>query len=799
MLRIIILSAVRSLLKYRNITFINLFGLILGLTSFLFTLHYLVYEFSYDSFINDSDHVYRVNLRIEKEGQTVYHGAKTPRALFFALKREIPEVEANGIAYFEKCLVNFESTNYANQDVLWVDEGFEDVFPLKMVAGKADYSRPGLGTISATKAKALFGAVDPIGQIMKVNQGMPIEITGIFEDLPSNTHLSAGYFASIKTWVEMGAISEAGDWRWNGWWNYIRIKSGSSHKQTEAKINGFVDTYMGFLTDDNRKGRFTLQPLSDLHYISGIEGEMGATTNYSSLINLIVIALVTLFIAWINYVNLSTAHAHSRTLQIGMRKLIGASDIHLWHQSLTESFILNALAVIVSFIVYLLLLSAFAQAFQAPLLQAHLPAHYIVGIVLVVLVAGVLFSSIFHGIELAKIHLWSAKKKYKTGTFKKGLVIAQMALSILFLVCTFVVYKQIAYMKNKDLGIALDKVIVCTGPASLNADPLKRQRFEGFKSELLGYAGFEAATFNLYAPGQEPRTGFREMYSPAQGIMPDVLFFENNGSEGLVETYQMKLLAGKGFSHDTDQNIDKIIINEAGMKMLGFGSPEESIGQWVFRKGEDSTRLEVLGVVADFHNEGLQKPIYPMVWNNEYPREFGYFALRVNTQNARETIDRLKTVWDQHYPKDNLDFVFANDQFNNQYESESRFGKFYLWLTLLSIGIATMGLYGLILFYLDKRNREIGIRKVNGATIQEVMLLLNRDFVRWVVIAFLIATPIAWYAMHTWLDHFAYKTELSWWIFVLAGMLALGIALLTVSFQSYKAAIRNPVESLRYE
>jgi putative ABC transport system permease protein len=799
MIRIIFVSAFRSLIKFKSISLINLLGLTLGITSFLFIQHYLIYEFSYDSFIPKSENVYRVNLKIEKAGQTVYNGAKTPRGLYFALKTNIPEVDANGIAYFEKCLVSNKTISFANQDVLWVDAGFEDVFPLQMVEGNADYSKPRTGIISAISAKALFGNESPIGKIIGINQGMPIEITGVFKDLSSNTHLTAQYFVSVKTWVEMNAIGATGDWGWNGWWNYIRLKDGASEEQVNNKINNFTDTYMSFLKDDKRTARFTLQPLSDLHFISGIDGEMGAQTNRSSLYNLIAIALVTLIIAWINYVNLAVTHAQARSRQIRMRKLIGASGAHLWYQSLVESMILNIAALLVSAGFYFLFLKSFAHMFSIPISQAHIPVVYMFLLSGTIILTGILLSSLYHGVALSGIKLLPANGAKTKGNAKNWLVLVQMALSIIFISCTIMVFKQIAYMKNENLGIELNDVVICTGPASLNADRQKRERFESFKRELLTYPGFLEATYNKYVPGQEPATGHVEMANPDKGLSPDVQFFENNASSGFMETYQMKLLAGNDFSFDQNQNNRKIIVNEKGMKVLGFQSPAEAVGQKVYRKGNNQPSLEIIGVVADFHNEGLQKPIYPIVWNNRYPDEFGYFAIRIHARSVNESINRLKTIWKEHYPNDNFDFIFGQEQFNQQYYSESRFGKFYLWLTFLSIGIAAMGLYGLVLFTFEKRRKEIGIRKVNGARVSEIMAMLNLEFIIWVAIAFVIAVPIAWYAMHKWLEHFAFKAELSWWIFALAGLLALGIALLTVSWQSWRAATRNPVEALRSE
>ncbi|MFA9389993.1 MAG: ABC transporter permease [Prolixibacteraceae bacterium] len=799
MFKIIFLSAYRSLIKNKNISIINLAGLVIGIASFLFTVHYLLFEFSYDKFIPKYENVYRVNHKVMKGEELIYNGAKTPPRLFLAAKSDVPEVEASANAYFEKCLTLYKETSLTNQDILWVSEGFERVFPLDMLKGIADYSAGYKGIISNVHAKALFGNEDPIGKIMMVNEGMPIEITGIFKRLPDNTHLTANYFVSVKTWEEMGFVPRDGNWTWNSWWNYVRLKDGSSKEQAESTINNFADKYMTFLKEDDRVGSFTLQALSDLHFISGIDGEMGATTNYSSLVNLIIIAFITLFIAWINYVNLSTAHAQSRSLQISMRKLIGGTNMHLWHQSLVESIMLNVSAILLSLMIYVVFLKGFAHTFNLPLRHGDVPFTYILLVLLATVVVGVLFSSIYQGIELTKFKFMANQNIKKRGQFKKTLIIAQMSLSIIFLICTIIAYQQISFMKNKDLGMQLNDVIVCSGPASLNSDGAKRQRFESFRDELLTYSDFEAATFMGFVPGLEPRYGFTELINPNSGVEPDRRFFENGSGYQFINTYQLRLLAGNTFSRNADDNNNSIIINETSSKLLGFNTPEEAIGKRVFHKDNNEQELRIVGVVADHHNEGLQKPIYPMVWNNVYPFEFGYFAIRVNSKNVKNAVQNLRAIWAKHYPKDNIDFEFANEQFNKQYESEARFSKFYLWLTLLSIGISTMGLYGLIVFYLEKRNKEIGIRKVNGATIMEVIIMINKDFAIWVAIAFVVACPVAYYAMSTWLDHFAYKIDLSWIYFIVSGMAILGIAVLTVSVLAWKAANRNPVEALRYE
>ncbi len=798
MIRVIFLSAFRSLLRYKHISIINFLGLTLGLTSFLLISHYLVYEFTFDTFFEKPGNIYRVNLSIHRDGNVIYNGARTPRALYFAIRHEMPEVEANGIAYFEKCLVNYEEVNIASQDFLWVDDGFEKVFPLDMIAGEADYSRPRTGIISETSAKALFGDENPTGRIIGVNQGMPIEITGVFRDLPSNTHLTARYFASIRTWVEMEAISETGDWRWNGWWNYVRVRDGIRAEEVENNLNVFVERYMGFLGEDDREARFSLQSLGNLHFIKGIEGEMGAVTNFASLVNLILVAVITLVIAWINYVSLASAHAHARSDQIRMRKLIGATNMHLWHQSLAESLLINLLSAFTAMILYYLLLGGFTGVFNIPVLLAEIPTGYVFGILAATILAGVVFSGSYQGFELSGIKLLSHPEPGRRSGFRNWLVMLQITLAIVFLISTFTVYRQITGMKNTDLGIILDDVVICTGPASLNADPLKRQKYESFRNEILDMHGFVSATFKQFVPGQEPQYGFREIHNPSLGVIPDVRFFENNADNGFIETYRMNLLAGTDFSDDSRANRNKILINETSRRELGFDNPEQAVGSHVYMRATGDVILEIIGVIEDFHNEGLQKPIYPMVWSNHYPPEFGYIVVRTAGTDSK-TMNKLSEVWHSHYPNDEAGFVFAREYFNRQYESESRFGKFYLWLTILSIGIASMGLYGLVLFRLDKRRREIGIRKVNGAGPSDILIMLNTDLLKLVGISFLAAIPLAWYVMDSWLQNFTYRTGMSWWIFALAGAPVLAIALLTASWQTWRAARRNPVDALRYE
>jgi putative ABC transport system permease protein len=799
MLKIHFLSAQRTILKHRGIAIINVCGLTLGLTAFLFIIHYLFYEISFDSFFPESSSIYRVNSDIKTGEELFYHGTKTSRGLYFSLKKDVPGIEANGDAYYESCLIRYAEAQLAQQSVLWVDEGFEKVFPFNLIKGNVNFEKPLTGIIAQSKVSVVFGNEDPIGKIMKVNEGMPVEITGVFTDLPSNTHFTADYYISVKTWENYGWISRNPDWNSNSYWNYIKLKPGVDIKNLEVTLTNLVNTNTTRRVNQ-RTATIFLQPLSDLHYIRGLEGEMGSQTNQKSLFFLLVIALLTILIAWINYVNLSTALSAKRADEIGMRKLIGASGFHIWLQSFIETLILNLLALFLSFILYHSLLNSFAVYFEIPLAEAVFPGKYIIWSLLGISFIGIFFSSIYNTLNLIGLNPFSGKKVLPHNrTFQKGLVIAQMALSITFICITLVVYKQILFMKNADMGINFEQVITLNAPASLNIDTAKRTKFLSFRRELLDNPGFKSATANNFTPGQAPRYGYAEYVRPDAGIRPNSLFLENNGDDGLISTFGLKLLAGRNFSSRPNDNRRKVIINESSRKELGFLNADDAIGKFIYRANRDTIPIEVIGVLADFHNEGLQKPIYPMIYNNGHPFEFGYYSVKLDTRNISNAVEKLETIWKSHYHSDPMEYFFADEFFFRQYQSEARFGKFYTVLAVLSITIACLGLYGLIVFYLNQKRQEISLRKINGAEVTEVMVMLNRDFIRWVTIAFIIATPVAWYIMTRWLQNFTYRTELSWWIFALAGIVAMGIALLTVSWQSWKAATRNPAEALRYE
>lgn len=798
MLRIHFLSALRALLKNRAVAFINIAGLAISLTAFIFILHYYLYERSFDTFFNGSEQVFRVNLTIDKNGQQLFNGAQTPRALYFAAKEQIPEVEANTITYFESCLIRVNNQSFNSQPVLWVDEGFDKVFSLQFEQGKADFKRPLTAIVSSLKAKSLFGKENAVGKIIKVNEGMPVEVTGVYTELPANTHLNADYFISLKTFVHYGWIAATGDWTGNNWWNYLRLKPGCSFKAVEQKLDAIGGSNMLFLKEKGQTAHFSLQPLKEVHYLSGLTGEFGAVTNKQSLYNLLFLGIFIIVIAWINLVNLSTARAEKMKFELGVKKILGAAKWHLWLQSFFECLLINAIAFAISFFIYRILLGSFAQLFSLPFSNAYVPLRQLIWYLVIVFIAGIIFSSLSGTFNIIRSAAWNLKNQTKSKTgFKKGLVIVQLVISIVFISGTMLVFKQMRFMQKHDLGMKIDHVISVDAPVSLNISPAKGEKYNAFRRELTSYPQFIAGTATMNIPGEEPR--WRDAEYLASGNMSSAAnhFCENNADDGFIKTYSLRLVAGRTFNAIRSQNDDKVLINEQAAKSLGFSQVQDAVGKYLYKKGE-SKRREIIGVIADFHNEGLQKQIYPMVWNNDHPYEFGHYSFLVQGADPESALKILKRVWNKHYPEDPFHYFFADTLFNSQYTSELRFGRFYVLLAILSISISCLGLYGLLLFYLVQKSKEIAIRKISGAYVFQLVLFINKDFIKWNMLAFVIACPLVYLVSYRWLQNFAYKTTISWWIFMLAGSAALIITFLTVSWQAYKAAIRKMTQVLRH-
>jgi putative ABC transport system permease protein len=775
---------------------LNIFGLAAGMLFFVQLVTYIGYEKGYDKYFKSGDRVYRINYDITQNGEKVLHSAKTPRRLFRVLKEEVPEIEISAMTYFENVLVRYNEQLYSDQTDLWVQGDFTDIFQLEMKKGEAKLNEAWKCIISESKAKEIFGNEDPLGKIIYVNEGMRHEITGIFKDLPANCHIHCDYFMPILTWVESGGIPRTENFSGAGWWTYIRIKENTDPAGVEKSLEQVAQKYLTSLERQKRTGKFTLQPLDKLHYSTDRDGEFGTSTKEKTVDALTLLAGLILVVIWMNYVNMSTAIARKRLNVFAIYRKLGAGKLSLFSMSLIESVIINFAAVLVSLILYFLTAGLFSRIINTPISEGFINYKEIMFLTVAIFAFGIIVMAIIGSIPSLKVNpALQQQRKISKNNGSLWLVGIQFFMSCFLVICSLTVARQIRFMEKADLGINLNQVVVLRGAASTHTDSLRREHFNSFREEVLKQTGFLSGTASMNIPGQPMR--FR-VSNLTRADMPGDLKREvtmGHIDDGYIATYGLKLLAGRNFEQPIIQDTSRAIITLSLAQILGFTTPEAAVGNQ-FRMG--NIRYTIKGVVEDFHHEGMKKPAEPVIFIHRHPFEFGFYSFRVQG-DIQKLLGQLQSVWKKHYPGDPFDYFFSNEYFDRQYNEEIRLSRILTAFTLLAIIVAALGLFGLVSSIAEQRTKEIGFRKVNGATITDIMLLMFSYFIRFEIPAFLLACPLAYILMRKWIQGFAYQSTFSLMIFILTGVIAFIIATASVLIQSYRAATKNPVDALRYE
>ena len=789
-------STINHLRKNRFHALLNIFGLAVGLLFFLHIVVYLGYEKGFDTFWPDHKRIYRVNYDITQAGEEVLHSTKTPRGLFRVIQEDIPEVEYAGIGYIEQVLVRYEDRYYSDQPDLWVEGDFVDVFGLEMMRGRATLNRPNTCVISESKAKEIFGNEDPIGKVLFVNQGMRHEITGIFEDLPANSHIHFDYFMPIRTWVSMGELDERGGFEGAHWWTYLKVKEGVPAKQIETSLDAIVEKYFNHLPRQNRVGKLSLQSLSDIHYSTKREGELGVSTRKITIDALMLIAALILIVVWMNYINLSTALSRKRLNVFAIFRKLGAGKKELFVIALTESVIINLGAIALGGVLFFITRGVFDRMLGVPFKNSVIDYGAITLSITGLIAVGIVVTAVISAIPMLKVNpALQQQRKVMKNSGSQWLVALQFFMSVFLVISSITVSRQIHFMQNSELGVNLDQVVVINGAASTHGDPLRRENFIMFRDEAVQIPGITSGTASWNVPGQPVRFSSNDLSRPeAQSDLKSQVTVSQI-DDGFIDTYGLNLLAGRNFEQPFRNDSNNVIVSESIIHLLDYNSPEEAVNRQVRLVGQLYT---IKGVVNDFHHEGLKKPAYPIVFTHVHPWEFGFYSFRLSG-NVHDLLSRLEHLWNRHYPNDPMDYFFSSDNFNRQYNDEKRLSMILAAFTLFTIIVASLGLFGLVSFFAQQRTREIGIRKVNGATVIDIIKLVFGFFIRYEIVAFLLAVPMAWWVMNGWLQGFAYHITISWWIFLLTGLIALLVTIVSVWWQSYKAAIKNPVEALRYE
>jgi putative ABC transport system permease protein len=800
--------AFRNMLKYKSYSFINITGLAVSLACALLILLWIQDEKSFDSFHKDVDRIYRIVFETKAPNAT-HKSATTTGALAIALRNDFPQVEkvARVLPQPRKIVQSTHDKRFTENNFFIVDEDFFEIFTLPLISGSAEkpFAHDQSVVISQRMALKYLGNEDPVGKLLQIG-GSPVTVSGVFKDTPHNSHLQFDFLAPMKP-VEQHRFFT--DWSIQiSIFTFVKLKKEVDPKQFEESIRHISQTYIGeSLAQDHFEETFFLQPMKDIYLHSNLESEAPISGNALYMYVFYITAVIIILIAGINFINLTTGRISKRGKEIVMRKIVGADKSQIAGQFFFEITVMVLIALALAVTFSEMLLPAFnhltgkalahsfwwdtqfmIQAIGLILLMNMLCAVYPI----------VLYSS-FSPLQILK------KAGYRvshSSSVRKGLVILQFALSIGLIIGTLTIFRQLEFVKNKDVGFNKEQILVIPIKAARTA---RLEDYEQLKFQFTQPQGISQACFSRAIPGDGGLLsfdawlagGFSNKKQPVRFCMIDADF---------MKTYNVQLMAGRAFQNTLADVNNSVIINESASKALGFAKYEDALGT-LFNPGyETQNPLTIVGVCRDIHFESLHLAVEPLylamspewfIKNNQRP--FLRMSLRLQTNDLSATLGSLKKKYQELFPDQEFEYFFLDEKLNQQYLQDERFGSIFNIFTTFAIFIACLGLLGLAIFNTEQRVKEIGIRKVAGASVMRILILMTKDFTKWVLLANIIAWPVAWYAANKWLENFAYRIDLTIWPFLLSGLLALLIALLTVSWQAIRTATANPVEALRYE
>ena len=797
--------ALRNQAKNKAFSLVNVLGLSIGLAVSLLIFNYVSFEFSFDNMHQKRDRIYRVESRFYEGNQLTDDWATSTFGYGSAISKEMTGVEdfvRIGMQNTEQ-VVSYKENRIRETGIAYVGPSCFSVFDFKLKEGAVNdqLKRPRTVVITEEVARRFFKDESPLGKILTFAAGSNFanyEVTGVLENFPPNSHIRFNYLISYETlpnWMkEFWYLHEA--------YTYLLLSPGKNPKEIEDQFPAMSEKYKTRPALKNKTWAVTLLPLEKIHLNPQKQYERELKGNKNSLITLIIIALVILITAWINYINLTTARAMERAKEVGIRKVAGAFRTQLISQYLTESLLVNLAAVVLALLLVLALKPAFNQIMgeNIGLFVLRQPIFWISAIA--VLVSGIFLSGFYPAFILSKVQpSIILKGNYfnsgSAGLTRRILVVFQFS-AALFLMCgTFIIYKQVKFMQEQDLGVNIDKTVVIKFPVSrtgldnqvnLFAENLKQENSISSVSLAGAVPGMEVAFF---ASNQ------LQGNSSDQSRLYEMLAVDDR----FVETFGFKLLAGRSFQKGFGNDSSCLLVNEAALSFLGIHNPEEAIGKQVALEGE-AQPVTIIGVVQNWHQRGLGNAYTPIMFvpNGRIswvpPR---FIAIKSAVTQPDEIVKMVKSRWQSYFPEASFDYFFLDSFFDNQYQSDKRFGNIVAIFTMLAFFISSLGLWALAAFTASKKIKEVGVRKVHGAQTGNIVYLFSKEIIGLIMIALVISTPISILVMKGWLQHYAFSTGISLWIYILAGFLSIAISLITIGWQSWKAATRNPVEALRYE
>ena len=793
-------TALRNLIRNKLFTSINILGLSISTGVFLALTSYVQYHFSYDKFYENGEQIYRIDYYENHDGERVLQSARTHDRTALLASDYAPEIEAVARIYNEKAYVWTENVKLVDQDMLFADSSFFKVFDVEIVKGDAETSLvpPKAVMISESQAKVYFGDDDPMGKTLFFNEQLPFVVTGVFKDIPENSSIDFDFLLSWSTMWFYGWANKDGEFTNPAVFTFAKLRTADADiASINTRLTKMADDHITALKKRGHTGRYELRPYEDLHMASTLSGEIKPGVNKTLLYGLFSFALFILIAAWINYVNLSLAQSIDRADEIGVRKVFGASRVAISGQFFTEALIVSSVTFTLGYGLFFLFTGplkdiVFKNIVRLPMKVDGLPLYFF-GFVLVTALVSFYPSHFISKFKPALI----LKNKLAAGTGKanylhQSLMVVQLFLAITILSVAIIAGRQISFLRSYDSGFSSEQTITLRGPASTNSDSLRYVRYTQFRNDVLQNAAFQSGTASMNIPGEEIRFHDEGIHAVGSKNDKKQSFWVMWIDEGYQETFGMKLIAGRNFNF-TEKGL-ACIINEKAALDLGYKRPEDAVNTTIL--DSKNKAITIVGIWKDYHHESLHKPVNPIIFYHRHPHEYGYYSFQVNPAQ-KDFLANLESVWNKHYPNDQFIYYFMDRFFDEQYKSDELLGRLLNIFSVISIAVASLGLFGMASLAMVKRTKEIGIRKVLGASISNILVLLSKKYVVLIVISFVLAFPLSYYLTHQWLQNFSYKITIQWWMILLPGLIVLAATLLTISIRSVKAALSNPVDSLR--
>jgi putative ABC transport system permease protein len=813
MFRNFFVIAGRKIWRSKLFASLNVMGLSLGIVSFILIDLYVRYEKSFDDF--RSRQVYRVAQYGYQNNAEIGKSAQWVPAFGPAVKNDLPEVaDAARLAhtgpFMADPVMQVGEKIFRESKIYYADSSFLELFSYEMIAGSAATALafPNQVTLSQSAAKRYFGSEDPMGQTMLFHRGengiSTLKVTGVFKDVPANSHLHTEFLVSFKSLEFYESLTT--DWGWGNFYTYLKLAPHTEAAAVEAKFPAFLKKYLTYLADDPADGytvKLILQPVQGIHLDSKLWGEIEPNGDRRTINFLAIIAFFIMMIAWVNYINFAIAKSAESIKEISIRKISGSNLWQLIGQLMAESATVNLLAILISVAILEITLPLVKTILSLP--EALALGQKEVWIILSLFLIGTLASGLYPAYAISSLKPLAVLKTKGSRLFNislnRALIIFQFTASMILMISTVTIYRQLDYMINQHTGFDLQQTLIVKGPAIKDSTYHTHQDF--FRHAIDQLPGVSAMAMTSSIPGEQVHwgRGYSKASDPQKSIGANIVAVDEN----YFPLFKATFVAGSNFSDRSMTNQHTIVLNETATRQLGYTNPSDIINETIIwhESGTVQVPKKVIGVVKDFNQTSFRNAVGPMVFAlKKYlsaPWAGEYYAFKIPSNNIDASITDIKQVWRKVFADNPFDYFFLDDYFFNQYKSDQRFGRVFAVFSLLAMIIASLGLFGVSSYLILLRTKEIGVRKVLGSSSAGVVQLLTRDFMWWVFIAFVLACPIAAYLMNQWLQEFAFKIALSPWIFIVAGASCMALALITVTWKSWRMANINPAEALKNE